>query len=166
MARIKRITPLRMKKFLAALRETGRVTAAARAGEVARSSWYDRREKDDQFAQDWDDAEREYLDEAEAEAFRRAIDGVDVARPYTHWDGDEKETRFHTINEKSDRLLEFVLKNRHPEYKPTKNLEISGPGGAPLVPASDQTNFDNLTDDELEQLVELQRKLHGRDGEN
>lgn len=161
-----RITPYRVQKFLAKLRETGRVTTSSEYSDIARSSWYDRREKDPEFARAWDDAEAGYIDDGEAEALRRAIEGVEKTVPYLHHiNADEKETRFYTINEKSDRLLELFLKSRHPLYKPTKSLEVGGPGGAPLMPPGEEPNFDNLTNEELEALVELQRKLHARDGD-
>ena len=165
MAKYKRITPYRITRFLQKLRETGRVTTSAEHAQIARSAWYDRREKDPEFAQAWDDANAGYIDDGEAEAMRRAIEGDDRKIPYTHFEGDEKETRFYTVNQKSDRLLELFLKSRHPDYKPTKALEHSGPGGDPLPTAAQQPNFDNLTDDELEALVELQRKLHAKSGD-
>ena len=154
------ITRRRRLLFLERLLETGAVTTAAKATEIGRSSWYDLRERDPEFAALWDDAEAEYLDAVEAEAFRRGMEGETKSLPYTHFDGDEKETKFYKITTKSDRLLELCLKSRHPLYKPTKALEHQFPDGPPLLPPGDQPAWDNLTPDELEQLVILQRKLH------
>jgi len=160
MARKKKITRRRRLLFLAKLLETGAVTTAAIAGEIGRSSWYDLRERDPDFALLWDDADAAFMDTVEAVAFKRGIEGEDKQLPYVEVNGDDRETKFYTINTKSDRLLELCLKSRHPLYKPTKSLEHNFPDGPPIVPPGDQPAWDNLTPDELEQLVILQRKLH------
>lgn len=142
------------------MKKTGRVTAAAKKGELSRQAFYDLAERDPDFKIEWEDAEAQYLDTGEAEAWRRGMDGVLKRTPYVHViSADEKETRFHEQHEKSDRLLEFCLKNRHPNFKPTKVLEVGGAGGG-AIPVSMQPNVENLTDDELKTLVHLQRKLH------
>lgn len=159
MARKKKITRRRIKTFLAALLRTGAVTKAARATEIGRSSWYDLRERDPEFALLWDDADAEFMDTVEAVAFKRGMKGENKRLPYLEVNGDDRETKFYTVNTKSDRLLELCLKSRHPSYKPTKAIEFpDGPPGLP--PLADQPAWDNLTPDELEQLVILQRKLH------
>ena len=160
MARKRTITKRRRLLFLAELLDTGSVTKAARAGEIGRSSWYDLRARDPDFALLWEEAEAEFADELEAVAFKRGIEGENKSLPYTEYSGDEKETKFYTINTKSDRLLELCLKARHPLYKPTKSLEHNFPDGPPLQAPGEQPAWDNLTPDELEQLVILQRKLH------
>ena len=141
MARKKTITPKRRTDFLAHLRETGRVASSAESVGMSRQAFYDLAERDPEFKVLWDDAEAGFLDDVEAEAYRRAMDP----------------------EEKSDRLLESILKNRHPLYKPTKVLEVGGPGGQPLHPEN-PPNLDNLTDEELQSLVRLQRKIHDRPG--
>jgi hypothetical protein len=159
LARKKNITPRRRLLFLAELKRTGRVTAAAKKGEMNRSSWYDLAERDPDFKMEWDDGLAEYLDAGEAEAWRRGIDGVEKKTPYVHVISvDDKETRFHTQMEKSDRLLEFCLKNRHPHFKPTQVLEHKSDGT--LVPTAVQPNVDNLSTEELEELIRLQKLLH------
>ncbi len=160
MARKRTITKRRRLKFLEELGKSGAVTKAAKAGEIGRSSWYDLRERDPEFAALWDDADAEYMDEVEAEAFKRGMEGETKKLPYVEVDGDDKKTKFYKITTKSDRLLELCLKARHPSYKPTKSLEHNFPDGPPLQPPGDQPAWDNLTPDELEQLVVLQRKLH------
>ena len=159
MARKKTITPRRIKLFLDTLRRTGRVTEAAKKSELHRSTWYDHAEKDKAFKIQWDDAEAEYLDGIEKEAIDRAVNGVTRKVPYVHRTKNTATTRFYSITEKSDRLIEMVLKNRHPNYNPAKKIELSNPDGS-LVPEEQQVNTDNLTTEELEMLVELQRKLH------
>jgi hypothetical protein len=159
LARKKTITPRRRTLFLKELKGNGRVTSAAKKGEMNRSSFYDLAERDPDFKMEWDDALAEFLDLGEAEAWRRGIEGTDKSTPYVHvLKNDTRETRFHKVKEKSDRLLEFCLKNRHPHFKPTQILEHKT--DATLVPTAAQPNVDNLTDDELKILVQLQRKLH------
>ena len=158
MARKKSITKRRRAAFLKTLRETGAVTKAAIAGEINRSSWYDLAERDPDFKMEWSDADAEYMDDVEAVAFDRGINGVVKKLPYTEYKGDNKKTKFYKINTKSDRLLELCLKSRHPLYKPTKAVEVTSPDGS-LQPGS-HPELDDLTDSELLDLARLQRKLH------
>lgn len=161
MARKKSITKRRRALFIATLRETGAVTKAAIAGEIGRSSWYDLRERDLEFAGEWDDVEAAYMDDVEAEAFNRGMNGVDEKKPYVKVDGEKKKTEFYTITRKSDRLLELTLKARHPRYKPAAAKDPSNPDD-PVAPPANQPNWENLTPLELQQLTVLQRKLHAR----
>lgn len=158
MGRKRKITKKRRAVFLVVLLKTGSVTKSAKATEIGRSSWYDLRERDKEFAALWDDSDAEFMDTVEAVAFKRGMKGENKRLPYVEVKDDHKETKFYTVNTKSDRLLELCLKSRHPLYKPTKSIEF--PDGPPVVPPSDLPTWDNLTPDELEQLVVLQRKLH------
>lgn len=160
MARRRTITKRRRGLFLEKLKQSGSVTKAAIAGEIGRSSWYDLRHKDPDFVQAWDDAEMFFLDNCEAEAIRRAIFGVDEEVPYTYYLANgEKETRYRTINRKSDRLLELCLKSRHPNYAPKQALELTAPDGG-LTGGTAPPDYSALDNEELRLLVELQRKLH------
>ena len=158
MARKKSITNRRRALFLATLRETGAVTKAAKAGEINRSSWYDLAARDPDFLEEWDDAEAEYLDDVQAEAIDRGMNGVIKKLPYTEYKGDTKKTKFYSITMKSDKLLELCLKSRHPLYKPTKAVEVTSPDGS-LKPGS-HPELERLTDEELLTLAQIQRKLH------
>ncbi len=164
MARKKSITKRRRGLFIERLRVTGSVTKAAIHGEIGRSSWYELAERDDDFKAEWDDVELAFLDDCEAEALRRGIAGENEDKPYTSLKANgDKVTAFRTVNTKSDRLLELVLKSRHPNYKQTKALEISSPDGSmtpkPRVGGLDYSDF---TDDELATFTELLRKAHDR----
>jgi transposase-like protein len=75
-------------KFLAALR-SATVSDAARAAGVGRSTVYDRRERDSEFASAWDNVVEESVEELELEARKRAMEG-------------------------SDQLLMFLLRARRP----------------------------------------------------
>ena len=163
MARKKAITKRRRGLFLDKLKSTGSVTKAAIAGEIGRSSWYDLRARDPAFGDEWDEAELAFLDQSESEGIRRAVVGDDEEVPYTHYHKDgSKETLSRTVTKKSDRLLELLLKSRHPLYKPTKALELTSPDGS-LSPSADAPDYSNLDDEELRQLTHLQRKLHAGD---
>jgi hypothetical protein len=62
--------------FLTALRTTGNVAQSARAAGTHTSTVYDLRRKDADFAAAWDNALEDATDALEAEARRRALDGV------------------------------------------------------------------------------------------
>lgn len=77
--------------FLEQMRETCNVSHSARAAGVPRRTVYNWREADPEFAAAWDDAEEEAADALELEARKRA-----------------------TVD-KSDRMLEILLKAHRPE---------------------------------------------------
>ena len=162
MARKKSITKRRRGLFLEKLEASGSVTAAAVAGEIGRSSWYDLRKRDKEFLAAWDDADAIFMDKVEAEGIRRAVVGVNQQVPYTgvSKNGD-KETKFRTINTKSDRLLELCLKSRHPLYRPVKAVEVTSPDGS-MTPADQTTapDFSGLTNEEVRTVTLLLRKAH------
>ena len=109
--------------FLAALRETGNVSAAARRAGTSRSVCYARRRRDTAFAAVWEDALEEAADRLEMEAFRRAVDGV----------GEDRFFGGHVIGEVtrySDALLMFLLRARRPQRfgpRPETGSGIPGP---------------------------------------
>lgn len=164
MPRKKKITKRRRGLFLEKLEATGSVTKAAVAGEMARRTWYDLRERDPEFADQWEEADARFMDQVEQEAIKRAVIGEDEEKPYVHVDKDgNKETQFHAVKVKSDRLLELCLKSRHPAYRPVKALEVTSPDRS-MTPAAGAPDYSNLDDDELQQLTHLQRKLHAGTG--
>lgn len=88
--------------FLAAYADTGMVMEACKVAGVARSTVYDERQRNEDFALAWDDVERVTTEKLEQEAVRRALD-------------------------ESDRLLEFLLKGRRPDiYADRQRVEHSG----------------------------------------
>lgn len=100
-------TSTRRAAFLAALAETGNVSRAARAAKASRSRAYQLKADDPQFAEEWADALEIATDALDAEARRRAIDGVETPR-------------FHqgrvagTVRKYSDSLLMFLLRAHRP----------------------------------------------------
>lgn len=112
--------------FLAALAATGNVSGSARSAGVGRRTAYDRRAVDESFAAAWGEAMETACDTLEAEARRRAHDGV--RKPV--YQGGKKVGE---IREYSDTLLIFLLKGRRREvFGDRVKQEHSGPDGGPL----------------------------------
>lgn len=124
-------------KFLEALRTAPSVSVAAAAAGINRSTAYDARKVDEAFAANWDEAIEHSIDAAEAELFRRAVQGV--RKPAT------VAGRRVEITEYSDTLLIFLLKSHRPErYRDTtRSLNLN------LTPEQ----LANLPDDELDRLI-------------
>ena len=93
--------------FLGHLRETGNVSAAARAAGTCRSRCYEWRRRDPAFVAAWADALEEAADRLEMEAFRRAVKGVGEDR-FFQGSVVGEVTRY------SDSLLMFLLRARRP----------------------------------------------------
>jgi hypothetical protein len=75
MKRLK-LTRMRQERFLAALAETGSITAAVAEVGTSRTRVYELRKVDPVFAAAWDEAEEMAVDRLESEARRRALEGV------------------------------------------------------------------------------------------
>ena len=93
--------------FLGHLRETGNVSAAARAAGTCRSRCYEWRRRDPAFVAAWADALEEAADKLEMEAFRRAVKGFGEGR-FFQGSVVGEVTRY------SDSLLMFLLRARRP----------------------------------------------------
>ncbi|MBF0186096.1 MAG: hypothetical protein HQM06_17140 [Magnetococcales bacterium] len=105
------LTLKRRKLFLAALAQSGVITAAAEAAGMSRGCAYLQRAKDPDFAEQWESALEEFADSLESEAYRRAVEGWE--EPIFHG-GQEVGT----IRRYSDSLLRDMLRARVPRYKP------------------------------------------------
>lgn len=121
-------TPEKREKFLTALdEENGNVSKALEIAVLSRSAAYDWRKEDDDFATAWDDIVEKTTERLEAEAWRRAHDGVDRDIFY-------QGEKIGTETNYSDSLLMFILKGRKPEkYRENSKVELGGVGGGPLV---------------------------------
>lgn len=139
--------------FLEALRAGGNVAAACRLVGIPSSNVYTLRNRNADFANDWDNALEDATDQLEAEARRRALQGVDEPVVYQGqltpvWERDSAgeillvdgkprqlmvngHLQWLTLNKRSDGLLQFLLKGLRKKYG-TDTTEISGPGGAPI----------------------------------
>jgi hypothetical protein len=120
------LTPEKRAEFLDHLFEHGNVTVAARSIGVSRSSLYEARERDADFAAAWDNSVQSYCDLLEYEADRRAMTGVEKPLLY-------KGAIVAHVQEYSDALLMFRLKSLRPEkYRERASVEHGGQGGGPL----------------------------------
>ena len=114
------------EKFLEVLAESCNVSEAARAAGVNRSTPYDWRAADPEFAAAWEVAEQVAFDRLEREAWRRAVDGVD--KPVTF-----QGVITDTYKEYSDRMLEILLKGHRPEkYVEKLRAELTGKDGGAI----------------------------------
>jgi hypothetical protein len=113
--------PQRKKKaFLAAMAETGNISAAAKIAGIDRHSHYDwlKDDPDGSYAEAYETARIESIESLEKEARRRALTGY--LKPV--YQGGKKVG---TIREFSDTLLIFLLKGAKPEtYRDNVHLEI------------------------------------------
>lgn len=125
------------------------VSQACEAAGVGRSTVYDRRKVDEEFAAAWDAIAESTTELLEQEAFRRAHDGW-IERPILDEDGNE----IGQVRKFSDTLLIFLLKARRPHiYR--ERVEHSGPGGGPLEHRL-RLDLSKLTDEQLAALEAIQ----------
>lgn len=131
-----KLTAKKRASFLEALATCGVVTKAAEAVGYTRQFMYELRAKDDAFAQAWDDALEQAADRLEAEARRRAEEGVlepvvSMGKVVRNDDGTPMMVRKY-----SDSLTQFLLKGMRPE-KYRENLKVSGGIIHALIPAGE-----------------------------
>jgi hypothetical protein len=115
--------------FLAAVSETGNITAAAKVAGVARASHYSWLESDDgDYVERFKAAFDEAGDRLETEARRRAMEGVEEP---TGW---YKGVPGGYVQRYSDRLLEFLLRAAKPEkYRERYEFDHKGTAKTPSV---------------------------------
>ena len=126
------------RAFLAAYRETGNVKLACESGRVGRSSHYRWLEQDPDYAEEFEQAQKDAVDVLEAEARRRAVEG---------WEekvGWYKGQAGGTVRRYSDTLLIFLLKGAAPE-KYRERLEVRGALG--------KIDFTRMTDEQLSRIA-------------
>lgn len=108
------------RAFLSAYRESCNVRLASELAEVSRSSVYRWRDEDPEFADAFELAKADAGDLLKAEAWRRAVDGVE--KPVGFYTGEHGGTY---VREVSDTLLIFMLKGAPPE-KYHDRLDVRG----------------------------------------
>lgn len=112
-------TPHARERFLEVLRERANVSEAAASAKIARTTAYAWRQSDPEFASAWDNALEAAADALEAEAWRRAVSGIE--RPII-WKGEVTGT----VREYSDRLLECLLRAHRPEkYRERYQVQVA-----------------------------------------
>lgn len=126
--------------FLDLLRGGHTVKHACDQAGLGRSTVYDRRGRDGDFADQWAEADEQGVEVLEQEARRRAVDGVEDFR--IDRDGVE-----HPFRRYSDTLLIFLLKARRPDVYRDR-FEHRHTGHVSL-------RLDRLSDKELDQLEGL-----------
>ncbi len=113
-------TPKKDTLFFAHLAKAGMVGAAAQAAGYSRTQLYQWRKDDTDFACVWDEALDDYVEALEAEADRRAKDGV--LKPVFYMGEIVGE-----IPQYSDNLLMFRLKALRPEKYRERSIPLQSP---------------------------------------
>jgi hypothetical protein len=117
--------------FLDGFQKSGTVAGGCKAADVARSTAYRERQRDETFALAWADIEAGVTEALEQTALVMAMRG-------------------------EVRLIEFLLKARKPEmYRECRVLEHQGPGGGPVELVQLGVDISKLTDRELRILQRL-----------
>lgn len=101
-------TAQKQSAFLAAFVVTGTISAACRAAEVGRTSFYRWLQEDTEFVTAWEEAQLAAAESLEAEAIRRARDGVEEVVFF-------RDREIGVRRKYSDTLMIFLLKGFMPE---------------------------------------------------
>ena len=135
-------------RFLAALAQSGIISAAAKIAGLEGHTVYARRDGDDEFAEAMKEAIEEASDLQELEAMRRGIQGVDVpiiykGQPMGVWvDADSNMVapgtpgavlRPFTVKEYSDTLLLALLKANRAKFRESIKHEHGSDPNAPVI---------------------------------
>ena len=136
-AQFAKIRHPKKRAFLSAFAKLGTVGRAAKLARIDRhthANWLkEEGEQGDLYRQAFADAMDEAGDIMEAEARRRAVDGVEkpVFGSLGQGQGSGEIGR---VQEYSDTLLIFLLKGARPEkFRDRYGVEIGGPGGQPIA---------------------------------
>jgi len=145
----------RQRLFLEAFSEHANVLVSARAAGISRQIVYEWLEHDQDFSFAYNQAKEDAKDVLRAEIFRRAKEG---------WEEPVFQLGYlaGTVRKYSDTLLIFHTKALMPEYRDKQQVEVSGPGGAPIQ----VQHLQSLTNEELDALERLvtqvaERSTHG-----
>ena len=119
-------TPKTRADFLEALKETCNISKACELSGLARTSAYEWKAEDEEFAADWQKALEIASDLLEEEAIRRAHEGT--RKPV--FQGGQLVGH---IQEYSDTLMIFLLKGAKPKkYMDRLVQEVTGKDGGPI----------------------------------
>lgn len=111
--------------FLRELGKRANVSDAARMAKIGRSTVYQWREAEPEFAASWDEAVEQALGLLEAEAWRRAVDGVE--EPIVGRVGKDEDGIVTYVRKYSDSLMQTLLKAHRPEkYRERQEVQHSG----------------------------------------
>lgn len=111
--------------FCEALRLQPNITLAAAAAHMSRQTMYEWRDADEAFAAEWDAALQEGIDLAEAEMWRRGVEGWD--EPVYGRVGKDRDGQVGTVRKHSDAMLTLALKAHRPEkYRERTDVHHTG----------------------------------------
>lgn len=131
------------KKFLEELAQCGNVSQAALKAKIGRTTAYEWKVADPEFAAAWSEALEIAADRLEAEAWRRAHDGYE--EPVFGRIRKDQDGQIGTVHRYSDTLLVLLLKAHKPE-KFRERRETRHVGLTPEQAAQ-------MSDEELDQEI-------------
>lgn len=141
----------RQKAFLAAFAETGNLTRSAEAAGVVRRQHYEWLE-DAGYRKAFADAQAQATDALEAEARRRAVEGVEEPTGWYQGSPGGYVTRY------SDTLLMFLMKGANPDkYKERTSVETADVDISTWNSPEDLPFLERLANGESPKAVELDR---------
>ncbi len=120
-----------LARFLKTLAASGNVTLAASAAKLPRGTLYHWRDRDQGFAADWLDAIEAATDALEAEARRRAVEGVETTIVHGGRMVRDEAGSPLTTRRYSDSLLTLLLRAHRPEKYRDKSTPGPGPNAGP-----------------------------------
>lgn len=116
------VTAAQVDKFFEVFASTANVSEACRQAGIYRAWVYEQRDKDEVFAQRWNEADEVATDALEAEARRRALEGVEKPVFY-------KGVECGRIREFSDTLMAILLKaKRRDQFGDKQSVDMNVKG--------------------------------------
>jgi hypothetical protein len=109
-----KLTKARQERFLKSLADTGNVTTAVAAAGTSRTRVYEFRKVDPAFAARWEEAEEIAADALEAEARRRAVEGIQLPLVSAGKLVRDDDGQLIAVRRYSDYLLLALLKAHRP----------------------------------------------------
>jgi hypothetical protein len=127
-----------------------RVSEACRMVGISRQTAYAERERNDEFAARWDELNAQVVEELEAEAYRRAVEGTDKMVV-------SAGKRLGTEKQFSDTLLTLLLKANRPE-KYRERVDVAHSGGTTTT-IRGRVDLSRLSPEQLEALEGISETL-------
>jgi hypothetical protein len=146
-------TEIKKNLFLETYEATGNISRSADLSGISCGTHYRWLREDPEYATMFEEAHSRACDALEAEARRRAVEGVEKPVFY-------RGQIVGCIREYSDRMLELLLKAKKPrEFRERVSTEISGPDSGPI----EVWNYEQLADTELDRLLAKKLAAFGKD---
>lgn len=120
--------------LLAYLEKSPNLSRAAEHVDVAPSTVYRLRDRDERFALALYDAREKAINLLEESIYAQATSGLPSRKTVTKTDGDGKVIEVTETEEiqRNPTLAMFFLKRWRPEYRESYRIEQTGPGGGPV----------------------------------